>query len=314
MCQRAEAWNDPVFKWYLCWWSRQGSELLGVLVLLCAKMQFWMMHWCTSWRKCFCYFGSLKKSVRANVELCWFRSLSNPFLVFSFWSPLAKCTIAPPSSPNWLDCPSPTAAGRGVALSIAHKHCLNPPWHIPGNLLILKEGACPFGWPPLASDFPHCSVAQAITSMSYCQARVIAKPILPLMDISKSMGGSMGTIKGNYVFLKAENGLILRGGGEETQQWAWCSVFLLSHFRAWGICILYTNIYRTIPQQYISTLIHILCQVWPFHLCTWDVIVLLLLSSSGVGQNENIVVARYGVFGFHTSIYSCCCFCLFSIL
>ena len=149
-----------------------------------------------------CYFGSLKKSVRANVELCWFRSLFNPFLVFSFWSPLAKCTIAPPSSPNWLDCPSPTAAGRGVALSIAHKHCLNPPWHIPGNLLILKEGACPFGWPPLASDFPHCSVAQAITSMSYCQARVIAKPILPLMDISKSMGGSMGTIKGNYVFFK----------------------------------------------------------------------------------------------------------------
>ena len=54
--------------------------------------------------------------------------------------------------------------------------------------------------------------------MSYCQARVIAKPILPLMDISKSMGGSMGTIKGNYVFFKSREwfDIARRGGGDTT--------------------------------------------------------------------------------------------------
>ena len=60
--------------------------------------------------------------------------------------------------------------------------------------------------------------------MSYCQARVIAKPILPLMDISKSMGGSMGTIKGNYIFL------ILRGGGKRhnNERDVACSSYLTS--------------------------------------------------------------------------------------
>ena len=72
--------------------------------------------------------------------------------------------------------------------------------------------------------------------MSYCQARVIAKPILPLMDISKSMG----TIKGNYVFLKAENGLILRGGGRRhnNERDAACSSYLTSELGGYVYSIL----------------------------------------------------------------------------
>ena len=56
------------------------------------------------------------------------------------------------------------------------------------------------------------------------------------MDISKSMG----TIKGNYVFLKAENGLILRGGGRRhnNERDAACSSYLTSELGGYVYSIL----------------------------------------------------------------------------
>ena len=85
-----------------------------------------------------------------------FASLLNPFFSRQLDNllPLAKCTIAPAAAAllpqlAWLP-PHPPTAGWGVALSIARKHCLNPPWHVPWHpgtwipryLLLLQEPPC----------------------------------------------------------------------------------------------------------------------------------------------------------------------------